>query len=128
MSLVTQLIEKKITWTQFAAGVEAWTAKEFGLQPAAVQADVQAAQDDLKQVASTALGLADTAVGGFITTGTAAAEVAANTFIMSASGGIAAPLTPGLDATIAAGANALKAAIDAEVAAWRASLTAKSTG
>lgn len=124
MSIFSQLISGKITWAQAAEEVAAWGAKELGLQPGTVQAEIDTAKEDIKQVASTALGLADTALGPILTTGVTAAEGVVNAAIIAATGGAGAALTPAVDGTITTIAAALKGAIDAEVATLRGSLTA----
>lgn len=122
MSIITQLLGGKITWSQAEAEAESWFAKIAGAAPAGAVADAGAALSDLKQAASDALGLADTALGPIFAVGTAAVETAANTALVAAIGPGATSITPAMDAALTAGSNALKAEIDAVEAQLRAKI------
>jgi hypothetical protein len=85
-----------------------------------VQADIKLVETNFEQVASDALGLADTAMGPILSVATVSVEAAANT-ALTAAGVIA--LCPAADAAISNIEAALKAQVDATVAQWRANLT-----
>ena len=121
MSIISQLLSGKISFGTAVVQIEQWFAKELsGSSPAAAAA--QAAVSDLKQAASNAVFLADTAPGGLLNTGAVAVEGAANAAITAALGPVAPQLTPAVDSAILHIASSLKAAIDAEAARIRASL------
>ncbi|HEY7852936.1 MAG TPA: hypothetical protein VIB82_08160 [Caulobacteraceae bacterium] len=120
MSILSQLAEGKISFSQAASEAEAWFAKLVANAPAPVQADIKLVETNFKQVASDALGLADTAMGPILSVATVSVEAAANT-ALTAAGVIA--LCPAADAAISNIEAALKAQVDATVAQWRANLT-----
>jgi len=123
MSILSQLFSGKITFSQAESQVDTWFSTILSKAPAAVQGDVATASSALKQAASDAVGLADTALGGILATGSTIVESAANTALNATIGPIAAAtLTPAVDASITAVTNGLKAAIDAEATALRAQL------
>ena len=122
MSIFSQLIHGKISFSQAATQVEQWFAKEIGSLDPAVSAAANAAVSDLKQAASIAVGLGDTALGGLLGTATGVVEGAVNTAIATALGPAAPQLTPAVDAAISHISDTLKAAIDAEAARLRAGL------
>jgi len=119
MSIISQLAEGKITWSQAETQVAGWFGKIFAASPPAIQADVTAAEADAKQVASDALGLADTALGPIISAGALAVEGAATVALTAA--GVGA-LSPAADAAISNIGNALKTEVDLTIAKWRAGL------
>ena len=121
MSILSQLLHKQISWSQAASEIEGW----FGHLPAPIQADAQAAKTQLKQSASDALGLADTALGPIFAAGAVAAEGAANTAFTAL--GVSALSVPA-DAAIVKLGDVLKGAIDAEIASLRARLAPAAAG
>lgn len=124
MSILTDLLSKKITFSQAVTEGESWFSTILGKSPIAVQADVAQGLSDFKQAASNAVALADTALGPILAVGTTAIETAANTALMAATGGAAAPLTPIMDSGIGQVVAALHAEIDAVAAQFRAKLAA----
>ena len=122
MSILSQLFNGKIDFSQAVAQGEQWFSTILSKAPAAVQSDVATALSDFKQAASDAVSLADTALGPILLVGTTAVEVAANTALTAAIGGTANALTPAIDAGITSVSNSLKAAIDAEAAQLRAKI------
>lgn len=113
MSIISQLAKGAITWQTAVGQIEGWFAKGFASAPAIVQ-------QDAKQAASDALGLADTALGPIIAAGALAVEGAATTALTAA--GVGA-LSPAADAAISNISNSLKAEVDITIAKWRAELT-----
>ena len=83
MSIIAQLVEGKITWSQAETQIEGWFKGILSSNPA-IATDVAAAQSDLKQVASDALGLADTALGPIISAGALSVEGAATVALTAA--------------------------------------------
>jgi hypothetical protein len=125
MSILTDLLSGKITFSQAATEVEQWGEKVLGLAGAnsAASSDVASAVSDLKQAASNAVALGDTALGGLIAVGAPLVEGAFNGVVTKALGGtIAGQLTPAVDSSIDDIASALKAEIDAAALAIRAKL------
>ncbi len=113
MSIFSQLIERKITWSQAATQIEGWFSKGFSELPSV-------AQSDAKQAASSVLGVADTLLGPIIAAGALTVEGAANTGLAALG---ASKIDPAVDAAIATLGNALKAQVDLSIAQWRAELT-----
>jgi hypothetical protein len=122
MSILSDLFNKKITFNQAATEGATWFSAILTHAPAAVQADVASGLSDFKQAASDAAGLADTALGSILSTGTLAVEAAANAAINSALGPFGGVLTPVVDAGITSVTNALHAEIDAVAAQVRAKI------
>jgi hypothetical protein len=122
MSILSDLLSKKITFSQAADEVVQWGEKMIGGNAAASQA-VSAAVSDLKQAASNAVALADTALGALLQPATVAVEAAASGAITAAIGPVAAgALTPAVDSAIDNITAALKAEIDAAAMSARAAL------
>lgn len=121
MSIFSDAWTGKTTWTLAAQRIEADVSKAFGSSAIATQAQ-SAILTDLKQAASDAVGLADTMLGKLIGPATLTVETAVNGLLTSAVGPLAGVVTPAADAAIVTAANALKASIDAQVVAFRASL------
>ena len=124
MSILSDLLEGKITFAQAVTEGETWFGKLLTNSPPSVQAGVAQAESDFKQAASNAVALADTAVAPLLATATVAVNTAVNGALVAATGGAAAPLTPLVDAGIDSIINALHAEIDAVAAQFRASLGA----
>lgn len=123
MSILSQLLDGKITFSQAVAQGEQWFSTLLAKAPTGVQQDVAAGLSNFKQAASNAVALADTAMGGIISVGSIAVADAANIAITKIVGPAnATELTPGVDATITQAANALKAEIDAVAAQIRAAI------
>lgn len=123
MSILTDLLQKKISFSQAVSQGEAWFSSILTHAPSAVQSDVAAGLSDFKQAASDAVALADTALGPILVVGTTTVEAAANTAITAAVGpALSAALTPAVDAGITSVTNALHAEIDAVAAQIRSKL------
>lgn len=112
MSILTDLLSHKITFSQAVAEGEQWAANLVKNNPAAT-AFAGAALSDLKQAASNAVDLADKALGPIVHAGSIAVQTAANAAIISAVGPAGAALTPAVDSAIDNITAALKAEIDA---------------
>jgi hypothetical protein len=125
MSILSELLAKKITFGQAVSEGAQWIGHVFANDQVA-QAAAATALSDLKQAASNAVDLADKALGAIIMPATAAVETAANAAIASAVGPVAAGvLTPAADHAIETIAAALKAEIDAAALKAKAALSAK---
>lgn len=123
MSILSDALSKRITWSTAAQQLGDWVAKIIGPN-ASAQAAAQggALLTDLKQAASDAIALADTALGPLLATGAQAVEVAADAAIAAALGPAAPILTPVVDAGLMQAEKALVAAIHTRFLAARASL------
>lgn len=123
MSILSDVWNKKITWATAAQEIETYVAKAFSDSSVVSQVE-SSILTGLKQAASDAVGAADTLLGQLIGPATVTVEQAVNSLLVSAVGTVpAGVVTPAIDAAIVQASNALKAAIDAEVVAFRASLT-----
>lgn len=109
MSILTDAIHKKITWTQAAAEAAQWATGWLSKSPEATAA-VGAALSDAKQMLSDAIGMADTALAGHVGEVADATEAALEAALAKATGGISVPFNPlisdGIDKLAAAGAAA----------------------
>lgn len=125
MSIISDAATGKTTWATAGGLIAQYIAKAFGQTSADPVVAQQAGQlmTDLKQAASDAIGLADTALGPIIGAGALAVEAAMDAALTRAIGPLATQITPSIDTTITQAANALKAAIDARALAMRAKLT-----
>jgi hypothetical protein len=113
MSILSQLLEGKITLAAAASQALAWFEKIPG-GPATATA--------VGQVLSTAAGLAGTALGDVAATATATIEDAINTGITAALGAGAVTLTPAVDAALTNLETMGVQAVQNEIAAIRAKL------
>lgn len=122
MSILSDLMSKRITFSQAAAEVVQWGEKLIASDPTLTNA-VGVVVSDAKQAASNAVALAGGALAQVILPGAAAVEAATNAAILKAIGPLgAAALTPGVDNAIETVAAALKAEIDAAVLNAKAQL------
>jgi hypothetical protein len=122
MSILSELLAKKITFSQAAAEAAQWVEKVFAHDQVA-QAAAATALSDLKQAASNAVDLADKALGALIAPATVAVEAAASEAISKATGPVgSAALTPAAIHAIETIAAALKAEIDAAAIKAKAAL------
>jgi hypothetical protein len=122
MSILSDVLNHKITFSQAASEAVAWGEKLIAHDPKLTQA-VAVVVSDAKQAASNAVALAGSALGQIILPGSVAVEAAANAAIVSAIGPLAAAaLTPAADNAIETIAAALKAEIDAAVLSAKAQL------
>ncbi|MGZ5183591.1 MAG: hypothetical protein ACXWCO_00665 [Caldimonas sp.] len=123
MSILSQLLNRKITFDQAVQEAAQWFDALLAHAPAPIQQGVSQALSDFKQAAGNAVALADTALGPILATANLAVNVAVNTAINTAVGPAAGgQLTPAVDAGIDSIVNALHAEIDAVAAAVRAKL------
>lgn len=123
MSILSDLLNGKITFGQAVTEGGQWFSAILAKAPPEVQSDVAAGLSDFKQAASNAVMLADTALGPILAVGTVAVESAANVALTSIAGpAVAGQISPGLDAALSQGAAALKAEIDAVAAQVRAKI------
>jgi hypothetical protein len=124
MSILSDAISGKITFATAAAEAGAWVSRWVQGNPAA-QAAAGAVLSDLKQAASNAVALADTALGPIIVGASLSIEASANLAMAKALGPVGVALTPAVDHAIETIANALKAEVDAAAAKLRADLSTK---
>lgn len=124
MSIISDALTRKITWTTAAQEIGQWFSQVFAHAAPEAQQALTAAQAELKQAASNAIAFADTALGPIIAAGAATVSTAANTALAAALGPVGAgAITPAMDAAIIHVAESLKAEIDAEAIALRAKLS-----
>lgn len=121
MSIISQLLRGKITWSEAESQIEDWAKKVVDGNPAltALGGEVMV---DLKQAASDAITTADTLAGPLLATG---ADVVAGAFNVAAKaylGPFGAAISPAAHDAIMKIRDGLKAAIDAEAMALQASL------
>jgi hypothetical protein len=114
MSIFSQLLEGKISLATAVSEAESWFAHLEGTSP--VAASIGAA-------ASAAANVAGTVIGNALTASTAAIEGWANAGITSVLGTQATQLTPAVDNALNTWEQTAVAAIQSEVAAFRAKLT-----
>lgn len=124
MSIFSDLITKKITFSQAVAEGETWFSHILSGAPAAVQTAVSTGLSDFKQAASNAVSLADAAIAPHLAEATTVVEAAVDKLMTVATGGIGTPLIPLVNDGIDQLAAALKAEIDAGAAKAKASLAA----
>jgi hypothetical protein len=113
MSILSELQDKKITFSQAAAQLLGWGEKVVAADPAltAVVGDVISG---LKQAASNAVAIADTAFVAFIGPATKGLELALDTALAGYTHGISSPFNPVINDTI----DKIEAAAVAEANAW----------
>lgn len=126
MSIVSDALNKRTTWSAAASQLGQWVAQILGPQPTA-QATQQAGVllADLKQSTSDAISLADTLMGPLLAAGALAVETAADAALKAAIGPVASIITPAMDTAISDVETQLIAAIRTRTAAFRASLAPK---
>ena len=122
MSILTQLFKGQITFSQAATQIETWGASIIS-KDATLKTAVAAVVSDVKQGASNAVDMADSALGQYIQPAAAATEAALEGALSAITKGASLPfnalITDGID-TIA---NAVKAEADAWALKTKASLT-----
>ena len=109
MSYLSDLLNRRITFSTFAAESSQWVSKAFG--PGTEQ-QAGVVLSDIKQAASDAISLGDTVLGVVVGPAVAALEKAADAALLEATGGIAAPAIPLVNAGIDTMAATLKNAVD----------------
>jgi hypothetical protein len=123
MSILSQLLTGKMTFSQAVSQSEAWFSTLISKAPPAVQVAAASALSDFKQAASDAVTMADTALGPILSVGVLAIEGATTTALVAAVGPASGTeLSAVVDAGITAIANGFHAQVDAEVAQFRASI------
>lgn len=113
MSILSQLAEGKITFSQAASQVEAWASGIVKKDPT-LTAAVGQIVTDTKQAASDAVGMADTALGTWIIPASKGVETLLDTALAGATGGA----TVGFNPFINDGIDTIAAAIKAEADSW----------
>ena len=121
MSILTDLLAKKITFNQAATEAGAWAQKVVAADPT-MTAAAGAVLSDVKQAASNAIDMADTWVGQHIGPMTTSIETAADAALAAATGGKSISfngfVNDGIDRMVAAG----KAELDAWALKAKASM------
>jgi hypothetical protein len=120
MSILTDLIEHKTTWKEAATQVENWVTSVLN-HDQTLAATIQAVESDVKQAASNAVDMADSALGAYIGPAAKAAEAALEGALAAATRGVSLPFNP----FITDGIDKIAAAVKAEADAW--ALKAKAT-
>ena len=115
MSILTDLMAKKITFSQAVTEVESWGANVLKNDPTATAA-VGAVTSDLKQAASDAVTIAESDLQPFIAPAAAATSVALEAALAGLTKGVSLPFNP----LITAGIDTIANAVNAEVQAWAA--------
>lgn len=123
MSIFSQLTHGKITFSQAAAQATDWTSKVIASDPALTTA-AAGLLSAVKQGASNAIMLADTALGPMIAPAADGVEVALDAALASATKGLSVPFNPIMDATIDQFAAVVKAAADSWALSAKARLAA----
>lgn len=121
MSILSSLFRGKITFSTAATQIEAWAAQTVDANPALAET-AGAVVSDLKQAASDAIGAADSMAGPLLAAG---ADVVSQAFDVAAKaylGPFGAVVSPAAHDAIDRIRDGLKAAIDAEALALKASL------
>ncbi len=113
MSILSQVLSGKITFGEAAAKIAADASKLINSDPTLAQT-VGAIQSDLKQAASEAVTMADSALGKYIAPATAGIEAAADLALAGVTGGKSIPFNP----LINDGIDRIAAAIKSEADAW----------
>lgn len=121
MSILSDLLNKKITFTQAATEAGTWASQLVARDPT-LTAATGAVLSDVKQAASNAIDMADTWIGQHVGPMTVAIETAADAALASATGGASIPfngfVNDGIDRMVQAG----KAELDAWALKAKASL------
>lgn len=125
MSIISDAVKGKITWAQAAQQIGNWFSQvgQRVINDPVVSQAVNQLQIDVKQGASNALALADTELGTHLGQATSAVEAAADSLLLAATGGVAAPAVPLVNAGIEQAIRVLKSALDAKELEWKAKLT-----
>ncbi len=112
MSILTDLVQGKITFQQAVAEASAWSQKVVAADPT-LTAVSGAVLSDVKQAASNAVDMADTWIGQHVAPMTLAIETAADAALAAATGGKSIPfngfVNDGIDRMVQAGKSELDA-------------------
>lgn len=126
MSILTELLHGKITFTQAATQAEAWASKVSGGNPV-LTAIEGAVLSNVKQAASNAVDLAEGELGKLLAGASGQVEAALDGLLASATGGLSTPFNPLINHGIDTIANAIKAEADAWALRVKASLASPVT-
>lgn len=118
MSILTDLIAGKITFSQAETEVEQWAGQIIGSDSTLTNATASVVTD-VKQAASDAITIGDTALAPLITVASTTVATALETALASATKG----LSVGFNPLISAGIDTIAGALQAEITTW--SLQAK---
>lgn len=113
MSILSDLAHGHITFHQAAAQAEQWASQVVSHDPI-LAATASTLLADVKQAASDAVGLADSALGQFIIPAAGTVEVALDAALAKATGGLSIPFNH----FTSDGIDKFAAAIKAEADAW----------
>ena len=126
MSILTDLAEGKITFPTAATEAESWASKLITSDPTLSTA-ASGVLSDVKQAASDAVGMADTAIGTAILPAAKGVEVALDAALATVTKGVSIPF----NGFVNDGIDQMAAAIKAEADAWalkaKAALAAPAT-
>lgn len=122
MSILTDLLEHKITFSEAAHEAEAWMAKIISGNPILTGA-AGAVLSDIKQAASNAVVIADGELAMYIHPAALATETALEGALAAVTKGASLPFNPLITNSIDTIANAIKAEADVWAAKAKASLT-----
>ena len=111
MSILTALLEHKITWDQAKTEAESWASHLVGADPT-LTATVGAVLSDVKQAASNAIDMADSALAVWIGPAATATETALEAALAGVTKGASLPFNPLITDGIDRIANAIKAEAD----------------
>ncbi len=118
MSILSQLMKGQITWSQAAAETEQW-AQNIVSHDQTLTETAGALLTDVKQAASNAISMADSALSSYILPAASATEAALDAALAAVTHGASVPLNPFVND----GIDRIAAAVKAEADAW--SLKAK---
>ena len=123
MSILTDLINKKITFAQAATKAEGWVSNIVG-KDASLQVKSSAVLSNVKQAASNAVAIGDTVLGDVIGPATTGTEVLLEAALAKATGGVSVAFNP----LISAGVSSIASAVKAQVDAWELETLGKLAG
>lgn len=122
MSILTQLLEKKITWETAKTQIEGWVTQVSAHMPNEGQAVLGQVLVDAKQAASDAISLADTMAGPLLATGAEAVNAAFDVAAKAYLGPLGPVVSPAAHDAIDRIRDGLKAELDAAALALKAQL------
>lgn len=123
MSYFSDLTHGRITFSQFVTKSAGW-AQALTAKDATLAAAAGAALSIVKQGASDAIMIADTALGAHILPAADAVEAALDAALAGATGGVSVPFNPIIDSAIDQMAGVVKKAADAWALQAKAKLAA----
>jgi hypothetical protein len=112
MSIISDLLEKKITFSQAATETVQWGENLINHDPA-LTADAAAIISSVKQSASDAITVGESALGAIILPAAKQVETALETALSAATHGLSVPFNPMISAGIDTIANTIHGQIDA---------------